>query len=154
VARARALKAFKGSGPFEDLAASYIRVTGLAGKAAPGDRPPTPNHFSEEAEFELYQACLAAQERVGSLVELSEEKARRAAVGGHGSDAMDVLVDGYQKVLAELSGLRPSVDRFFDKVLVMAEDEIIRENRLALIKAVAGLMGAAGDLSRLVIEGA
>ncbi len=154
VARARALKAFKGSGPFEDLAASYIRVTGLAGKTAPGDRPPTPNHFSEEAEFELYQACLAAQERVGALVELSEEKARRAATGGHGSDAMDVLVDGYQKVLAELSGLRPSVDRFFDKVLVMAEDEIIRENRLALIKAVAGLMGAAGDLSRLVIEGA
>lgn len=153
VARARALRAFKGSGAFENLTASYIRVTGLAGKAAPGDRAPRPNLFSEEAEFELYQACLAAQERIGATLAGAQERARRAAVGGHGADAMGVLVDGYQKVLGELSTLRPAVDRFFDAVLVMAEDETTRENRLALIKAVAALMGAAGDLSKLVIEG-
>ncbi len=153
VARARALRAFKGSGAFENLAASYIRVTGLAGKAAPGDRAPRPNLFSEDAEFALYQATLAAQERIGATLAGAEERARRAAAGGHGADAMNTLVDGYQKVLGELATLRPVVDRFFDTVLVMAEDETTRENRLALIKAVAGLMVRAGDLSRLVIEG-
>ncbi len=153
MAKARALKVFKGSGPFENLAASYVRVTGLAGKAARDERPPRTNLFSEEAEFELYQACVAAKERVAATVEGAEERARRSATGGHGSEALAVLVDGYQKVLGELSNLRPAVDRFFDQVLVMTEDETIRENRLALIKAVAGLMGAAGDLSRLVVEG-
>ncbi len=153
VAKARALRAFKGSGAFENLAASYVRVTGLAGKAVPGNRAPRPNLFSEEAEFELYQACLTAQEQIGATLAGAEERARRAAVSGHGADAMGVLVDGYQKILGELSTLRPAVDRFFDAVLVMAEDETTRENRLALLKAVAALMGAAGDLSKLVIEG-
>ncbi len=152
-AKARALRAFKGSGAFENLSASYIRVTGLAGKTAPGEKAPRPNLFSEPAEFELYQACLAAQERIGSTLAGVEERARRMAAAGHGPDAMATLFDGYQKVLGELSTLRPVVDRFFDAVLVMAEDETTRENRLALIKAVAALMGAAGDLSKLVIEG-
>jgi len=160
VAKARALKAFKNTNGFGDLAASYVRVTGLAGKGAaapgktaPGGQAPRPNLFSEEAEFELYQACLAAQERVGAALEGAEQRARRMAVAGHGQDALGVLVNAYQSVLGELADLRPAVDRFFDKVLVMTEDETIRENRLALLAAVASLMGSGGDLSRLVIEG-
>lgn len=154
VAKARALRTFKSSGAFANLAASYIRVTGLAGKAGPGHRtPPRPNLFSEEAEFELYQACLAAGERIELTVAAAEERARRAAANGRGAEAMGLLVDGYQKVLGELSTLRPVVDRFFDQVLVMTEDETTRENRLALVRAAAALMGAAGDLSKLVVEG-
>ncbi len=152
VARARALKAFKASGAFADLSASYVRVTGLAGKAAAGGVV-RPNLFSEDPEFELHQACLATRERVETILTAAEERARRMAVGGHGADALGVLGDAYQKVLGELSNLRPVVDRFFDAVLVMAQDETIRENRLALLTAVAELMGSAGDLSKLVIEG-
>lgn len=153
VARARALKGFKGTDAFRDLVASHVRVTGLAGKATAGAGPPRPNLLSEEAEFQLYQACLAAQERAGVILTVAEEQARRTAVGGRGADAVGALVDGYQRVLGELSNLRPVVDRFFDAVLVMAEDATIRENRLALISAVAGVMGLAGDLSKLVVEG-
>jgi len=152
VARARALQAFKASGAFADLSASYVRVTGLAGKAAAGGVV-RPNLFSEDPEFELHQACLATRERVETILAAAEERARRMAVGGHGADALGVLVDAYQKVLGELSNLRPVVDRFFDAVLVMTQDETIRENRLALLTAVAALMGSAGDLSKLVIEG-
>jgi glycyl-tRNA synthetase beta chain len=152
VARARALKAFKATGAFADLTASYVRVTGLAGKAAAGGVVRS-NLFSEDPEFELHQACVSTRERVETILAAAEERARRMAVGGHGADALGVLGDAYQKVLGELSNLRPVVDRFFDAVLVMAQDETIRENRLALLTAVAELMGSAGDLSKLVIEG-
>lgn len=153
LARARALQAFKASGPFEHLAATYVRVTGLAGRAASGETVPRPNLFGEEAESELYQACLAAQERVGIALEAAESRARRASAAGRGAEAMAALVEGFHQILSELSALRPVVDRFFDRVLVMTEDETLRENRLALLRAVASLLGAAGDLSRLVIEG-
>jgi glycyl-tRNA synthetase len=45
--------------------------------------------------------------------------------------------------------LIPSINVFFDKVLVMAEDEKIRQNRLALVGQVAGLSAGIVDLSKL-----
>ena len=39
----------------------------------------------------------------------------------------------YRKALEKISELRPAVDLFFDKVHVMAEDEEIRKNRIALL---------------------
>ena len=155
LAKARALATFKQAGEFRDLSASYIRVTGLAGRAAGGPggqaRRPLPNLFSEEAEFQLYQACLAAGERVSSALASARERARKMAAAGRGAEAVGVMVDAYRTILEELSNLRPTVDRFFDDVLVMTEDENIRENRLALLGAVAATMGAGGDLSKLVV---
>jgi glycyl-tRNA synthetase beta chain len=45
--------------------------------------------------------------------------------------------------------LRPPVDAFFDKVMVMAEDERIRINRLALLTGIARLFGGIADFSRI-----
>ena len=45
--------------------------------------------------------------------------------------------------------LIPAVNSFFDKVLVMAEDPAVRENRLGLLQRIAALMKGAADLSRL-----
>jgi glycyl-tRNA synthetase len=45
--------------------------------------------------------------------------------------------------------LVPSINAFFDKVLVMAEDQSVRENRLALVGEIAGLAQGIADLSRL-----
>ena len=46
-------------------------------------------------------------------------------------------------------GLIPSINAFFDKVLVMAEDEEIKQNRLALVGQVASLSNGIADLSKL-----
>ncbi|MGE5464989.1 MAG: glycine--tRNA ligase subunit beta, partial [Syntrophothermus sp.] len=46
-------------------------------------------------------------------------------------------------------GLIPSINVFFDKVLVMAEEEKIRQNRLALVGQIAGLSRGIADLSKL-----
>jgi glycyl-tRNA synthetase beta subunit len=45
--------------------------------------------------------------------------------------------------------LIPSINAFFDKVLVMAEDEKLKHNRLALVGQIAGLSDGLADLSKL-----
>jgi len=51
--------------------------------------------------------------------------------------------------LALLAELREPVDRFFDDVMVMAEDEAVRANRLALLTRLRGLFLKLADISRL-----
>ncbi|MGH8243097.1 MAG: DALR anticodon-binding domain-containing protein, partial [Steroidobacteraceae bacterium] len=55
----------------------------------------------------------------------------------------------YSEALTRLASLRPSVDAFFDKVLVMAEDVRLRANRLALLAALSRLFLHIANLSRL-----
>lgn len=55
----------------------------------------------------------------------------------------------YTEALCQLAGLRGAVDAFFDQVMVMAEDEAVRNNRLALLKRLSDLFLQAADLSRL-----
>ena len=55
----------------------------------------------------------------------------------------------YDEALSRLAGLRPTVDAFFDQVLVMAEDPRVRANRLALLAALSRLFLHIANLSRL-----
>ncbi|MFN3491483.1 MAG: DALR anticodon-binding domain-containing protein, partial [Anaerolineales bacterium] len=45
--------------------------------------------------------------------------------------------------------LIPSINNFFDKVMVMAEDKKVRENRLGLLQKIASLSNGIADLSKL-----
>ncbi len=58
----------------------------------------------------------------------------------------------YQEALSVLAGLREPVDRFFDAVMVMAEDPAVRRNRLHLLGQLAMLLGSVADLARLTPE--
>jgi glycyl-tRNA synthetase beta chain len=51
--------------------------------------------------------------------------------------------------LLALAAARPVVDRFFDDVLVMADDPAVRANRLALLRGVAHTMNRVADISKL-----
>ena len=51
--------------------------------------------------------------------------------------------------LRVLATAKPVVDRFFDDVMVMAEDPAVRANRLALLRGVAGTMNRVADISKL-----
>jgi glycyl-tRNA synthetase beta chain len=55
----------------------------------------------------------------------------------------------YADALTRLASLRPSVDAFFDHVLVMADDVRVRANRLALLAALSRLFLHMANLSRL-----
>lgn len=55
----------------------------------------------------------------------------------------------YREALKILSGIKPVVDEFFDKVMVMAEKEKVRNNRLALLTDLRELFNHVADLSLL-----
>jgi glycyl-tRNA synthetase beta chain len=55
----------------------------------------------------------------------------------------------YAEALRALASARGSVDRFFDAVLVMADDPALRANRLALLRGVATTMNQVADISKL-----
>jgi glycyl-tRNA synthetase beta chain len=59
----------------------------------------------------------------------------------------------YEPALVEISKLRPAVDTFFDKVMVMVEDEQVRANRLALLATLLKEFSTIADFSEIVTEG-
>ena len=59
----------------------------------------------------------------------------------------------YEPALVEISKLRPAIDTFFDKVMVMVEDPGIRANRLALLTSLLGEFSTIADFSEIVTEG-
>jgi glycyl-tRNA synthetase beta chain len=58
----------------------------------------------------------------------------------------------YQEALQGLVSLRKSVDDFFDKVMVMVEDNELRNNRLALLNRIVDLFCRIADFSKIVVE--
>ena len=56
----------------------------------------------------------------------------------------------YAEALERIATLRPAVDAFFDKVMVMAPDAALRRNRLSLIAEVAGRFSSIADFSEIV----
>jgi glycyl-tRNA synthetase beta chain len=59
----------------------------------------------------------------------------------------------YRQALLELSTAREPVDAFFDKVMVMAEEERIRANRLALLQTLLKEFSTIADFSEIVTDG-
>jgi glycyl-tRNA synthetase beta chain len=56
----------------------------------------------------------------------------------------------YREALQAIAGLRPAVDNFFDQVLVMAEDEALRKNRLTLLAELLSEFSTIADFSEIV----
>ena len=56
----------------------------------------------------------------------------------------------YREALERIATLRPHVDLFFDKVMVMVDDPGLRSNRLALIASVLGGFSSIADFSEIV----
>ncbi len=57
----------------------------------------------------------------------------------------------YTGALTRLAGLRAAVDRFFDEVMVMADEPLIRANRLALLQVLSRTMNSVADISELTV---
>jgi len=59
----------------------------------------------------------------------------------------------YEGALLEIAKLRPAIDTFFDKVMVMVDDDNLRANRLALLQTVVKEFSTIADFSEIVTEG-
>ncbi len=60
--------------------------------------------------------------------------------------------DDFTGGLARLASLRPLVDAFFDKVMVMAEDVALKENRVRLLMSISELFRRVGDFAQIQAE--
>ena len=124
--RVSALEAARRESPelFADLSISYGRAANL-GDAALGDDVDA--ELLGAAERELLDACIEGQERVSRALEQ----------------------DDYESALACLAELRAPIDRFFEEVLVMDEDEALRENRLRLLNKFVSVFRGLADMGVL-----
>jgi glycyl-tRNA synthetase beta chain len=57
----------------------------------------------------------------------------------------------YEKVFTTLASIKDTIDTFFDKVMVMVEDEGLKRNRLVLLHTLRGLYYQIADLSKLLV---
>ncbi|MEJ2566506.1 MAG: glycine--tRNA ligase subunit beta [Gammaproteobacteria bacterium] len=126
--RIRAVTAFRAMPEAKSLAAANKRIRNIL-KQAEENIPAEVDaaQLVEPAERALYRQLAALSDDVGPLF-----------------DAGD-----YTTALQRLAGLREAVDGFFDKVMVMTDEEKLRRNRLALLARLNGLFLRAADFSRL-----
>ncbi|MDD4952318.1 MAG: hypothetical protein PHV85_07210, partial [Desulfovibrionaceae bacterium] len=59
--------------------------------------------------------------------------------------------DDFAGLLGLLRELRPSVDAFFDHVMVMCEDQTLRLNRLSLLRSLVERLGRLADFNALQV---
>lgn len=89
-----------------------------------------------------------------SLLQDSAEKALAERVDQQAAKVLPLFENGdYASALSSLASLREPVDNFFDEVMVMAEDDAIRNNRLALLNRLRNLFLRVADISLLPTAG-
>ncbi len=87
------------------------------------------------------------------LTEAAERELHREAEAFHETLERELAAGRVEEAFAAMGRLAEVLDRFFVEVLVMAEDESIRANRIALLKQLGRDFLALADLSRLQVEG-
>ena len=124
--RLTAVAHLRGSADFEALSVAFKRVRNIL---SDDKLPPVDSEvFVEEAEKELWTSFRTVEPGASELI-----------AQGRFAEALRVL-----------SRLRPQVDTFFDRVLVMAPDPQLRQNRLALLSTLQRLFTRVADLSEIV----
>ncbi len=126
--RVRALDRLKQAPDFEPLAVAFKRVVNILKQAKAAKLPQVdPALFEDRSEAALYKAFQKVAADVDKLL-------NKGAL---------------EKALVRIASLRKPVDAFFDAVLVMAEDQRVRMNRLAVLSSIAGLFDRIADFSKI-----
>jgi glycyl-tRNA synthetase beta chain len=132
--RIAAVKRIRTTKDFAPLAAAFKRIRNILEKNAGGAHAARshvqPELLKEPAERTLFESY----SEIGRDA-ASHKRARK-----------------YQQALEDISGMRPSVDGFFDKVMVMAEDQALRANRLALLGSIYKEFSTIADFSEIASE--
>ncbi len=128
IPRLKAIQEFRKLPEAEALAAANKRIRNIL-RQAKGEAREVIDHtlLKEEAEKNLAQQVELLEGKVTPMLHREE----------------------YTQALKQLASLRPAVDMFFDKVMVMVEDKALRDNRLALLTKLEALFMRVADISRL-----
>jgi len=136
LARARALDGVRQSADFEGLMIGYRRAANLLRSAAPEEIPAQgqpmaeqAGNFTDKAEADLHLETKMARQAVETYLQADEPD--------------------YRAALGHLLRLKPSIDRFFEAVMVMIDDTPTRRRRLGLLEAVRLTFMRIADFSAL-----
>ncbi len=126
IARTRALEAARTNAPdaFDNLAVAYARANNLR---------------DAKLGTDVDEALAADAER--ALLTATDEAAARV------SEAL--AADDYAAALAALSALRAPIDAFFEDVMIMDEDQAVRENRLRLLNRFVAVFAHVADFGKM-----
>src|SRR4030043_424895 len=124
--RMDALRKAKEWKDFESIVIAFKRGMNIL-KGSPPKKEINPSLFSEAVEKKLYQSFLKAKEKIAPLLNKRD----------------------YQAVLLEMTQMKKPIDEFFEGVMVMVEDEAIRNNRLALLNDIGKVFLRIADFSKL-----
>ncbi len=134
VARAEAVANVRPSSDFESISVAFKRMKNILRQAAETSKkvaePFNPAALKDAEEKKLADAVPGVAKKVKEL-----SAARQ-----------------YESALHEISHLRPSIDGFFDKVMVMVEDENLRAQRLGLLQTLVNEFSSIADFSEIVTE--
>jgi glycyl-tRNA synthetase beta chain len=134
VARAQAVARVRPSADFESISVAFKRMKNILRQAEETKKrvaePFNPSALKEDDEKKLAAAVPQVAAAVNKLRAARE----------------------YEPALIEISKLRPVVDAFFDKVMVMVEDEALRANRLGLLLTLVREFSSIADFSEIVTE--
>ncbi len=121
----KALSALKKQDGFESLSVAFKRVGNII--KAGLDQPVDESLFTEDSERILFATLQEVEENVKK----------------------NILERNYVQALEMISGLRQPVDAFFDSVMVMVDDEAVKNNRLALLTNISNLFKGIADFRRI-----
>ena len=126
--RIKALKQFQSHEAAPALAAANKRISNILRKQSVADLATTDSSLlTEQAEKQLSEQIHAVKGEADTLFAKGD----------------------YLQGLEQLARLRPAVDQFFDDVMVMVEDEAIKNNRLALLDQLLQCFRQVADFSRI-----
>ncbi len=126
--RLLAVTEFRKLSEAESLAAANKRIGNILKKSNTKIESSIDNKLlSEEAEIKLATSLNDYEQKLAPMLDKRD----------------------YKSALSTLAGLREDVDRFFDSVMVMCEDEDIKNNRLALLNSMHTLFLQIADISKL-----
>jgi glycyl-tRNA synthetase beta chain len=121
--RVEALNEWKQRDDFDAIMIGFKRVVNILKDAVPG--PVDPNLLVEDAEKALFKAFGEVKGKAQPLIEKGE----------------------YAKALEVVAELKAPIDLLFDEVMVMVEDEKVRNNRLGLLSTIAEFFAQIADFS-------
>ena len=127
-ARMEAVNQLKGKDDFEPLAIAFKRVVNIIKEPVIGKADI--KVFEQDQEKALYERFLEIKTQVEKQLNKGD----------------------YQAMALSMAGLRESVDKFFDDVMVMVEDIKLRENRLRLLNEIREMFFLLADFSKLTTE--
>ncbi len=128
--RVQAVNHFRQLPEAEALAAANKRVANILAKADSVPEAIDASLLQEDAEKALHTSIIEMQQQVMPLFSSYQ----------------------YKEALSTLASLRAVVDRFFDDVMVMADDQALRHNRLALLQQLRNLFFEVADISALAVS--